>query len=89
MKKIEFTHKFEINDNGIPWSESNRKGMLNVNAAQIFISGDKEGLLCLAEKLIELAHSDIDGYHKHLDDVEAEGLGVIPEGAEITLGKIG
>lgn len=88
MKNIEFTHSFEINDNGIPWGEKNRKGVLNVNGMQISIDGDKEGLLCLAEKLIELAHSDLDGYHKHLDKIEAENLEILPKGAELTLGKI-
>ena len=92
MNKIQFSHEFEINEHGIPWSDNNRKGSVNISNSQdgkqVSISGDKEGLLCLAKKLIEVAHCDVVGYHKHIDEVEAENIQTTPTGLEVAVGKL-
>jgi hypothetical protein len=89
MKDVEFTHKFVINKNGIPFSEKEHCGCieLNANSNTVYLSGDKGGLLALAAKLIEVANCDIDGYHKHLDEVELPNVLIKPDHLEVNIGK--
>ncbi|WP_232003156.1 Imm32 family immunity protein [Pseudoalteromonas piscicida] len=51
------------------------------------MSGDKSGLLALASKLIEVANCDLDGYHKHLDEIELPNVSIKPDNLELNIGK--
>ncbi|WP_444926112.1 hypothetical protein ACJJI4_18735 [Microbulbifer sp. TRSA002] len=91
MKELEFTHKFFLNKSGIPFSEKEHTGVieLDVSNKTVYLSGDKSGLLALAEKLIEVAHCDTQSYHKHLDDVELPNVSLKPDNLEIIIGRSG
>lgn len=89
MNLIFFEHHFSINPAGCPFSESKSSGHLRFSLKgnqQLDISGDREGLLSLARKLIEVAHAEVSGYHKHLYDVGASGLEITPQSLSIILG---
>lgn len=89
MKKVEFTHQFIINSHGIPFSERNSTGKLqiDINGRSVYLSGDKNGLLALAATMIEVANCEVPGYHKHLDDVEIPDVSVFPKGLDFTIAK--
>jgi hypothetical protein len=89
MKEVEFCHKFLINQNGIPFSEKEHNGSIDVEieSNSVYLSGDKDGLLALASKIIEVANCDITGYHKHLDEVEIPNVTVKPASVELNIGK--
>ncbi|MBU3005746.1 Imm32 family immunity protein, partial [Paraglaciecola arctica] len=89
MKEVVFSHKFVINKNGIPFSEKEHCGCidLDVNSNTVYLSGNKDGLLALASKLVEVANCDVDGYHKHLDEVELPNVLIKPDGVELNIGK--
>ncbi|WNZ57499.1 hypothetical protein QT397_09215 [Microbulbifer sp. MKSA007] len=90
MKEIEFTHKFIINSNGIPFSNRASKGKLaiDIDKGGVCLSGDKDGLLALAAKIIEVANCEIPSYHKHLDELEIPNITVLPMDKELVIGKI-
>ncbi|MDP5460480.1 hypothetical protein [Alishewanella sp. SMS8] len=90
MREVEFTHKFKINRHGTPFSERNNTGKIEVdiNVNSVYLSGDKNGLLALAAKIIEVANCEVPGYHKHLDEVEIPNVSMSPKGLEFTIGKI-
>lgn len=87
--KSKFEHIFEINRNGIPYSDRGHCGELafETSDSHLHISGDKSGLLALASKLIEVANCDISGYHKHLDDIELPDVKITPNSAEIVISR--
>ncbi len=89
MKKKTFTHQYEINEYGCPYSVETGSGEIHIfkHGNSISISGDKEGLLILAKKIIETAEAEIDGYHKHLDKFEIPNLTVNPYRTEIKIEK--
>ncbi|MEP2651501.1 MAG: hypothetical protein ABJH06_05835 [Paraglaciecola sp.] len=89
MKEIEFNHNFIINQNGIPFSEKEHDGSVEVDIenGSVYISGDKSGLLALASKIIEVAHCEVTGFHKHLDEVEIPNVVLKPDGLELNIGK--
>jgi hypothetical protein len=89
MNEVEFTHKFIINPHGVPFSEKNHTGELEVdiNNNCVYLSGDKNGLLALASKIIEVANSEVPNYHKHLDDVELPSVTISPSEIELNIGK--
>jgi hypothetical protein len=89
MIEVEFAHKFVINKNGIPFSEKEHTGgiELDVNNNTVYLSGDKGGLLALASKLIEVANCDVDGYHKHIDEIELPNVSIKPDDLELNIGK--
>ena len=89
MKEVEFSHKFIVNKSGIPFSETEHSGSIEFDVADksVYLSGDKNGLLALAAKLIEVANCDVPGYHKHLDEVEMPKVSIKPEGVELNIGK--
>mgnify|MGYP000067465232 CR=1 FL=1 len=89
MKEVEFSHKFIINKSGIPFSETEHSGSieLDITEQSVYLSGDKNGLLALASKLIEVANCDIDGYHKHLDEIELPKVIIKPDNIELNIGK--
>lgn len=90
MKEINFSYTFMLNKNGIPFSESDPSGKVSFDIANetIYVTGDKDGLLALASKIIEVANCDIAGYHKHLDEVEVPNLEVVPSNLDLIIGKI-
>ena len=60
---------------------------LDVNNNTVYLTGDKGGLLALASKLIEVANCDVDGYHKHLDEIELPNVSIKPDNIELNIGK--
>ena len=89
MKKIEFSHTFVINPHGIPFSEVEHAGEIEVgiNKSCVYLSGDKNGLLALASKIIEVANSEVPGYHKHLDEVELPNVTISPFEVALNIGR--
>jgi len=89
MKEVNFVHKFIINSNGIPFSDQEHDGSIEVDIGDnsIYLSGDKNGLLALACKIIEVANCDLTGYHKHLDEIEMPNVNIRPENIELNIGK--
>lgn len=91
MKEVKFQHEFIINENGYPWSEENCFGTISIeakpNTSYVEISGNREGLLSLARKLIEVAECSIDGYHKHIDSLEAPNLKIEPKNQSLNIHK--
>jgi hypothetical protein len=89
MKKKTFTHQFEINEYGCPYSENTGSGEIDIykRGNSISISGNKEGLLTLAKKIIETAEAEIEEYHKHLDEIEVPSLTINPDRTEIDIEK--
>ena len=89
MKEIIFSHNIIINEHGCPNSDRECKGVIRYQVsgepAALEISGDRDGLLSLACKIIEVAQCELYGYHKHLDEVEVPGLIIEPGDAEIII----
>ena len=88
MKEFEFTHRFIINPHGIPFSERENTGELDVDISEsgVCLSGNKDGLLALASKIIEVANAEAPNYHKHLDEVEIPNVKVSPPGIDVNIG---
>ena len=89
MKEVEFVHKFIVNPHGVPYSEIEHSGeiVVDINKNCVYLSGDKNGLLALASKIIEVANAEVPNYHKHLDEVEIPDVKVTPIGVELNIGK--
>ena len=89
MQRHTFTHEFEINDNGCPFGELPERGRIKAVPLDkgIEIVGDKEGLLALAKRLIEVAHAENDGYHCHCEVMEeAPEFRIHPKGFDLIVG---
>ena len=88
-QKIIFSHTVLINEHGCPNSYTESKGVIRYQVsgepAALEISGDRDGLLSLARKIIEVAQCELYGYHKHLDEVEVPGLIIEPGNSEIII----
>ena len=74
---LEIVTHLEWNDNGLPVNAiaTDARVELRVqnavesecNSGVVMIRGNRSGLIALAEQLLAVAHTDVEGYHQHFD----------------------
>ena len=69
-------------------NQNKPEGYIHISSSEneVDIEGNKEGLLTLAKKIIEVAESDIGSYHKHIDEIEVPNLRLYPNDLELIIG---